>query len=324
MNHMFIDPSLIKLYEWNSEEYDEYIDIILTLPEKFPKDLLECHLESDGLQIVIPLKNQPPILAGYLYKKIKNIQKFEENNLIIFRLIKEKPEKWELIIKHVLENHNITDPKSAFLLSSYYFNNTNEIQIALDFLKISVSFRYPDALIQASQLEINEKNYDNGKILLELASDKYQNINSSFLLGLLYVSHYKNYQLAIKYFEFAGKNGSIDSLNCLGEIYSPCQEPYNEFEDANKAFQYFNEVINKEPNYAYSLMNLARLYANGKGTKKNIELAKLYKSKALELIPTMESFEINEKSNNLIPLITISLSILTLSFITYKIIKKKK
>ena len=55
-------------------------------------------------------------------------------------------------------------------------------------------------------------------------------------------------------------------------------------------------MLDISPDYSYALMNLAKLYAVGKGCEKDIKKAKEYRDKALSLNPELETFEIKEES----------------------------
>ena len=344
---MFIDPKLSNCFLWlPGEDQPDRAIIIMPLPDFLKPESIKFELRQENEGIYIGVEGQPPFIAGTLFQKAKDILHEVKEGLLYITIMKAEPTEWSIIIKAPLnEEHGIIDPQSAFTLSQHFFSVIDMVssqeeagqkvdleqfkemaQLAHGYLKVAVACRFSPALVYAASVTLNsttENKEKDAAILLSLAADEYNNPQAHFLLGLLLVQKDETVLSAIPHFEAAYKAGMLDALNALGEIYSPEQVPRNSQENAQKAAECFETVIQQMPDHAFALMNMAKLLAKGLGVKKDIEKAKAYQKRALELNPELESFPIEESPKKWIAAGAATAVAAAAGVAAYNLLKKK-
>lgn len=303
---MFIEPKLNDAYLWLPDDSPDHLDIIVAFPEEFDQSKLVIKLDNNNTEAYVGIETMPPIFCGCLFEEATKIEKLPgEAGTTIFRITKKAEGDWKYAIKAPTEQDGLIDPRSSFTLSQTFFVAAQDeelpddkraaiVELALGYLKIAVACRYSDALVYAAQMSMQEGSEDQVAILLGMAANDYGNAHAHFLLGLILTQNEKTVPDSIPHFEAALAGGIADAINALGEIYSPEQVPHYEHEDAEKAFHCFEEMLKLNPEHSYAMMNIAKLYAVGKGCEKDIEKAKQLRDKAKELNPELDSFEIKE------------------------------
>ena len=137
--------------------------------------------------------------------------------------------------------------------------------------------------------------------------------------------------IAIERLTEAEQRGDVNSMNALGEIYSPMAEPHTAGEDVNIALQKFRKVLELRPNHAYALYNLALLYLNGCGVEKDVTKAHEFYVKAKSIdngIPSLSFPGFNDNQTyikyGLIAASVIVIAGISLSIFLSKRQKRKK
>ena len=129
-----------------------------------------------------------------------------------------------------------------------------------------------------------EKNYELAMLYFRISA-KYNYYKAQFYIGYMYDEgkgipcSYKN---AIYWYKLASSNGSTTALNNLGVMYS---NGYGVSRDRTKAFELYREAYDLSDNKSGEgciMYNLGMCYKYGRGTKKNLEEAKYWLSKAVK------------------------------------------
>ena len=333
-----IEPKLLSVYSWIPEQNEKEYKISATIPEGITsKDISVLYSSKNKNSIVATIKNKLPFLSGMLFKPVKNIRHFFNNNLIIIILEKQISEEWPTCIIKPLKNNNI-DPMSSFLLSMI-LSSQNLYEQSSNLLLYSVSTMFPQSILTFTQLSIENKGDLNPSItLLKKLVDEYNFYEAAFVLGDLSIRNFLSFEESINYLR---KGSNFDNENCillLGIILSPCEEPYGNFNDPIESWELLNKIID-HPRAIYSR---GLMMFNGVGTLKQMKKGRELINKALLSLPELPNLppptkeeleedlikpiniEIKKKSNSLIPIITIStLTVLTFSYLTFRFLKKK-
>lgn len=307
MDQIHVSPYFLKTFEWTAEDAEDHFDVTFSFPDDFNVDLMKVELTSNNKCVYIGVTSQPPFFAGSFYNRITKYTKVTSKGQIIHRFTKETPEKWPIMLSDPTVDSNLMDPKSLFL--SYLYNQSLVEQLsddetkqmllnlALSRLEEAAKYYYPPAICEYAKILLSQNNPQlslMAKQFLSIGARVFNDPPSTFMAGLV-DAQMGNISEAIEEFKAAAQSGIVDALNALGEIYSPLQEPRNQFEDAEAAVELFNQVLKIDPNHFFAMYNLCKMYAAGCGVKRDMEKAKSLKEKCAEIGDiSMFNFDLEE------------------------------
>lgn len=208
------------------------------------------------------------IVSGiFLYPKWENEMKYEEALSVYMRT---NSIQFEVFNELAIKGHT----KSNFILGLYYNQSGDSIKAKKSFAKSIVKGNEVPALylLSIDNLQYSDK-------LEEYFTDWVDGISDSDWLSQLYAGKIYNYGIgglkpnpikAIEFYDKASKNGSIEAILRLGEIYYSVEE----VKDYEKAYLYLHEADKLGSFFAAG--GIGYLYMQGFGSRAHDQSESIY------------------------------------------------
>jgi tetratricopeptide (TPR) repeat protein len=262
----------VNLYVWTFTQTPTSIHVILDLPDDVDADSLTLEItDSPPYFVCCSIPNELPFLAGITHSHISSVQRQFIDGDFILIFTKSIPDEWPQFIIGPFTDPFLIDPCSAFQIATRSVTSPHDLQF---FLKISVSFNFPPALIFQADLLMRAGSLTEAEELLVRAADEYGDQKAACLLGMAYVRQ-RRFKEAEARFSAGANRGDNGCANCLGELYSPVEGEITGLENAEKAVEVFERILEREPGYPFALYNMAKMYLNACGVERNVAKAKL-------------------------------------------------
>jgi tetratricopeptide (TPR) repeat protein len=262
--------------------------ITVELPAKVDASSVAVELRCGDPTIVVGrLDRELPFLAGATSAPLSKFDRQVKDRELILTFTKESPGEWQRFITAPIPDSDfVIDPLSAFQISVHalgmaespdFPEETQQMlsQEGLVYLTCAVASNFPPALVWHG---INlahtgtPDNLEHAARVFRIASE-YGSAQADCLLGMLAVRR-EDFTDAITHFRKGADAGDLMAQNCLGEIYSPFEGGVSGFEDPQKAFEIFSEILAHNPDHGFALYNLAQMYKNGNPVAKDVKRAR--------------------------------------------------
>ena len=317
---LVIDPNYQSLYHWdNNQDAQGEIEILFsTNNPELNIEMLSVDLR-EGKYINVGFTNDtthPPFLCGVLENQVDSKYVFEakkgDQKTFSLKLKKIEDKKWNFVVVKEDPENGLLDPKTMFCLFMVDEDKTMSSKNFKYLLESSKMRFEPSMLVLGSILLQN--GYSNEGILLFRIAAEYYNSSTAYLrLGsLLCYSELAN--MALDYLIKSVELGEEEGNYYLGELYSPFSHSLS-FPNKNsaKALEYY-----KKYNDPLSYTAISTIYKNGdKDVHRDLKLSRRYLQMA------EENEETPKKSNFISYSITALITLATVSYIAYRIFKRK-
>lgn len=316
-----INPDYVDIYyyEWHQNDEDVFVEV--KLPDEISYDQVQAQLLNDNTCFKAEIKEEYPFFAGLFFAPVVNFDKeYSTDTRTVHFTFKKKKEnvQWDLVFKGPITDTDVMDPQSLF-----EHGRKNSIQ---EEIERASKMNFPPALLELTKLNKTEEEIER---IYEKAA-QYHDPFALFVSGMFCIRR-NELDIAIERLTEAEQRGDVNSMNALGEIYSPMAEPHTAGEDVNIALQKFRKVLELRPNHAYALYNLALLYLNGCGVEKDVTKAHEFYVKAKSIdngIPSLSFPGFNDNQTyikyGLIAASVIVIAGISLSIFLSKRQKRKK
>ena len=314
-----IIPEYQNFYEWDFKDSLKEIEIFFNINNEKILNNTNIILHENKTAISIKCDDLIPFLEGTLFRKIESfeINKLEEK--LIIKLIKSEELYWTFPINYFYPNTKNIDPKSSYLLSNSPTHLSFDKNFCFENLRISAYLGYIPSLCKLGTFAISTNTMVQYGFSLFVTAIEYYNSSRAMAEMAENLLKFPNYYgLSFKLFERSLKNGFEYSKLSLGRLLSPLSSFGNVPKDPFLSITYLEEF----PNNPTALHELAMLYLNGIGVKKDKIKAKNLQEKAKKLqknIPNLYDLSLT-KYYKILTLIIIILFCL----IIFKFLKKKK
>lgn len=329
-----IQPDLQILYNWETKDAEDEIEIIITVPPTFNTKSLRAELNSDRTAVAITIPDQPPVLMGKLVAQVSLMSQTNDGSHIIFTFTKEEPKAWPFLISDLHPTTEAIDPQSAFIIAGLLLQTNPEENIEkaqfLLFESCNAGF-IPALRLAAQMLQSNVQTLPTAIKILEMGVG-YRDPVACMQLGLLYLRDKETRRQAERLFLLAAELGLIMGLSYVGQLYSPLTDIEFDEKDAEKAVAIFKQVREVEPEEPIMCHELAMLYYNGVGVEKDEEQAeKLHAmaKKQIKDLPDLKRVEVATKKSGFSGLDAIAIAavgsvVIGGAFTIYKMWRSKK
>ena len=283
---MKIEPELAKMYEYNLNDQERNITIQVTIPEGFDKSNIRVELHKSHAAIRVEAPGILPIIKGELLDTVQSMRHtFRENQLII-TINKQEKGLWESFIVGPYPDTEEIDPQSAFAIGITYSHVQSEVMQSMQYLMMSSAMGYVPAMCFLAHfyIKVGEK-IGTKQAALQLFHEAVETYNSPVAM-LAYANYLltdddvpmgKAYALTL-----LDKAIALDYKPAhyfLGYALSPLSPIKGIKKNVVKAIEEFEQAGDD----ANALHELAMLYFNGAGVKKDLALANELQLKARKL-----------------------------------------
>lgn len=296
-----INPKYQFMYIWDFMQRKTMINVGIRCPEDFDASQIKAELSEDKSSIRVFIPQEPPLIAGKLYKQATGIATKAQKNTFILAISTNSEEQWPTIcIGPHVETQQI-DPLTAF--SIYKINSQAKdpkiIKIGMDFLMHAISLGFFPALLSGYDIFHNgdAESQKNADEYLRIAAEKYNSHQAHFQIGLNIIDKNGSIEEALMHFENAAKQGNIYAKSFVGFILSPASDFAYQKKDPKRASLLFEEVLNKEDDPT-TMHEYAKLLYEGIGIEKNEKRALELQAKATKLVPGVPDLKKAEKKIN--------------------------
>ena len=282
--------NLQALYDYEVEQTEDNIVLILTAPESFNLNCLTIKYDADRNSLAVTAPDIPPICSGKLFEKIlPDFEKNIQDKTMRVTFTKSIKKDWPALITI---SEDGMDPKSAFLVYIVFEDNGDgdlDKSIAEEMLTYSAKSGYTPAMRHlADQKLVTEGERIEGLKLLERAASTYHDPLSIYKLGLIFAYSDDDQEIGFVRLQQAANLGYTQAYLVLGKMLSPLSEwkkfPRKDAKEAIKCFGYL-------PDNAQALHEWAKLALNGLGCEKDVELANRLQAQAKEINPEIPDLE---------------------------------
>lgn len=267
MSSPYILPQFQGLYNWQVDTAPQFIAIVATLPDGIASKDLSVTATDNSVICAFP--GLLPFVAGRVSPALDPrpiVQVVERNLLIQFE--RRQPGDVPTPIVGPTPSGAL-DPRSALRLACEC-RISGDLVGYWDFLKWSLNARLPEAMLTKA-LELARLEGDHNQEIAELlriACDDYD-YDMAFEQRAVLAFTRGEYEQAAADFKRAADKGSVNARICLGEIYSPVEGPKTGLEDAERAMDCFQQVLEVVDSHPFALYNIGKLYFYGAGVPKD-------------------------------------------------------
>ncbi|OHT15847.1 hypothetical protein TRFO_13664 [Tritrichomonas foetus] len=317
-----INPDYVKLYQYSWDQHDNSLEVKFNIPESISFDQVQIELTHENSCFCGRVEGEIPFFAGLLWEPVESFERIEneENHTILLKITKKNETEWYQIFHGPITDSTIIDPFTSFQLGVLCLKDP-EYQISgSQMIGYAAAICFPPALVFSASVA-SENNKEEEAIKLYKIAAEYHSTQAMFALGMISVKN-GDLSAAFEHFQHSAEEGNLDAKICLGELYSPLEEPRIEQENAEKAVQIFQEVLENSPDHPYALLNLARHYKEGSGLPKDVHKAKELYERAKSLNPQIP--EISFDDNLYTKLIIGGLALLGIGLIFKFIMRRRK
>ena len=293
-----IDPKFSKMYEFDVKDTEKNITVDITIPEIFDQNLLNVELHKSRQGISVEAEGMLPIVKGTLLAPVRDIKKKFQNGHLIITIQKQERGLWEVFITDPYPDTEIIDPQSAFSVGISFSKIQSEIMKNFHFLTISASMGYVPAMCFLASFYLRSNGIDGidtRNIAMQLYNEAIEKYNSppamisfaDYLLREGSINQFtKNYAIAL--LRRAIESEYDIAHYYLGHALSPLSEIKGIRKDVNEAI---HELELAGDENAHALHDLAMLYFNGVGVKKNLAKANELQIKARKIDKNIEPLQ---------------------------------
>ena len=267
MSSPYILPKFQGLYNWQVDTAPQFIAIVVTLPDGIASKDLSVTATDNSVICAFP--GLLPFVAGRVSPALdpKPIVQVVERTLFI-QFERRQPGDVPTPIVGPTPTGAL-DPRSALRLACEC-RIGNDLAAYWEFLKWSLNARLPEAMLTKA-LELARLEGDHNQEIAELlriACEDYD-YDMAFEQRAVLAFTRGEYERAAADFKRAADKGSVNARICLGEIYSPVEGPKTGLEDAERAMECFQRVLEVADSHPFALYNIAKLYFYGAGVPKD-------------------------------------------------------
>lgn len=273
-------PDYQRMYEWEMKQDENHIDIIIRIPDGLNSESVNVDINESYLSVCYD--DLVPLLKGELYRHVSEHSIERDGNTVTIHIKKSDVEEWPVIIRGFYPDTEIIDPKSAYLISI-----TDEfIQASKDtsfqMLKLSANLGYVASLCLLASLCVSSQPLSQYGFSLYATATEFYHSNRALAEMGEDLLKYQNYgMLGQKLLQKAYDNGYTSCQLTLGVTLSPLSSIGGCLKDPYRALMHL-EAAGDHP-AAYH--ELAMLYLNGVGVKRNKKKALELQNKALAMNP---------------------------------------
>ena len=293
-----INPKYQFMYIWDFMQRNTMINVGIRGPDDFDASQIKAELSEDKSSIRVFIPEEPPLIAGKLFKPATGIATKAQKNTFILAISTNSDEPWPSIcIGPHIETKQI-DPLTAF--SIFKVNSEAKdpkiVKIGMEFLMHAISLGFFPALLAGYDIYHNgtAENQKNAEEYLKIAAEKYNSHQAHFQIGLNIIDKNGSIEEALKHFEVSAKQGNIYAKSFVGFILSPLSDFVYANKDPKRASLLFEEVLSKD-NDPTTMHEYAKLLYEGVGIEKNEKRALELQAKAKKLVPGVPDLKKIEK-----------------------------
>ena len=276
-----IKPEIQQLYQWEIQDEEPFLNIILTIPEGFDSNLLKFELNPSHTAISVTIPDSPPIFKGKLFEAVETMKIEKKDNIIIINFRKPRKGLWPFIIEDYFPDTEIIDPQSAFILGTTVVKSPTFQYKALNFLHFSAKSGYVAAMSFLARFMITTNSIKEGIYLFTLAIQYYNSVEAMVEMADSVSLIPKFKYLTIPLLKQAINKNYLPAHASLGRVLSPLSQIKGFSKDVKESILHL-ELAGDNP---IALHELAMLYFNGVGVKKDLKKASDLQLKAKKLNP---------------------------------------
>jgi hypothetical protein len=295
---MMIDPKYAKMYEFEMSDSEKFIVVEVKIPENFDHNILTVELHKNRHAIRVEAEGMLPIVKGTLLAQVRDMKyKYQDGSLVI-TIQKQERGLWEAFIIDPYPDSNDIDPQSAFAMGISYSHVQSELMKNFQMLALSAAMGYVPGMCFLAKFYLNSdasnridmknvamqlfnqaiEKYNSAPAMVTLADyllreGGFNHFSKSYAMSLLKRATQQNYQTAHYYIGLA-----LSPLSDIKGVRKDAKEAIKEFELAGE-------------DNAFALHELAMLYYNGVGVKKNLPKANELQIKARKLNKNIEPLQ---------------------------------
>ena len=321
-----IKPEYYKVYEWDFEQDETECIVKVQIPEGVTKE--DFSLNRDGQNFTGKIKDEIPFLCGKLCGPVSDFTHIFSENLDSLELhfVKSDPSPWHLPILEPIDQSTPMDPKSTFFVAMILIQDPSQ-PMGHILLTMAAKMFYPGAIILLESFRLGQGEDISDKIpLLEKIVNEYKVGEAATFLGQLARARKYPVEKAIPMLEKGSQLGDSSSETMLGILLSPYEEPHGNWEDKDKASEWFLKS-DAQPRSRYGL-GLIKYFNNEKEEgKKLIDEARAEIENLPPIPETDPSKEVKKEEGvkpNLKTVGIIAGSIAGIALLSYAFIKRRK
>ncbi|OHS99962.1 hypothetical protein TRFO_33476 [Tritrichomonas foetus] len=281
---VFIDAEYKFLYEWNINQDEEEIEILINYPETFsPKSIqVELNKELSGIRISLP--DQIPIVCGQLMDSVTSYSTTQTKTCLTVSLQKAEPGVWPYLNRDIHPISKSIDPKSAFELSQEMmrYQEQESKNTGLRLMLESANCGFLPAMRLFVSLFITNEHFEKEAFeMLVRGADYYNDPDMILKYGIILTGNEELRPNSLQYFERAANMGVVVARSYVGQIISPLTDISFLVKDAEAAADIFEKVLLVDPNEPIACHELAKLLYNGVGVPINEKRAEDLQKRAV-------------------------------------------
>lgn len=254
-----INPRYQSLYNYDVDQNEDQITIILKLPNDFEPNSISINCESSESQkygITIGIPNEPPFVCGALFADVipETIKTEIENkksngkNCKYFNVTLQKKSKftWPALI---VGRHPITDQIDAMSTYFMYILNAESVKeedqkLAQDEISYAVNLGLPVASRVYAGILFEKDERAKGIAVLKSVADEYNDPDAMCQLGRILCYWKKETRKeGLNYLKKASKLGKSEVNGLIGQILSPFSEFEYDHKNPKEAVRYLRLAI---------------------------------------------------------------------------------
>ncbi|OHT01934.1 hypothetical protein TRFO_31125 [Tritrichomonas foetus] len=302
-DQMEIQPDSQFLYEWEFNQDEEDVDLVIKYPPTFNPKSIKVEFTEDKKGIKVHVPGLLPIVCGHLGGSITGHSTSISSTSYTITMTKETPIQWLLLTDDIHPTENICDPMTSFFIATALINNREEQsqQAGLEALTRSALWGFMPAVRAFVRINLNSSNENLSHMavaLLQKASDYYGVPDMQFWLGMILYTNDSTRVQSLSYFSKAAEGGVVEARSRIGQLLSPLSEVPFETKDASKASQILEAVLQLLPDEPIALSELSKLLYNGVGVELNEERAKELHGRLKKIVPEAPDLVKQKASRN--------------------------
>ena len=299
-----IQPEFVEVYSWDMMPTGPYLVVTIKTPEGFDATKVKAELNEDNTAISVRYPDQPPILEGLLFEKVKSMEmkiNSEEKNITVTVAINSEKAP-ELLVTDIHPQTHRMDPLSAFITFNMrsHSEDMSQQKGCFRYLEFGLEANFVPAMLAAASIfQRIPQLADQSFHLVRLAADIYNSPPALLQMGLFLINSPQK-ELALEYMEKAAAHKGFPFAKALlGTMLSPIADMECPKKDAKRAAELFEEVLKEDEN-PMALHELAMLLYNGIGVEKNVERAKELNERCKKL-ERNQTPELEERDESYVP-----------------------
>ena len=245
-----IKPEYYKAYEWSMEQEDTQAIVKIQIPEGLTQE--DFHFVRDEEKFTANFKDELPFLCGKISEPFSDYKCVFTDDSLEIHFIKSTTVEWNLPILDSIDPSTPMDPRSTFYVGMVMMQDPSQ-QIANILLAMAAQMFYPPAIILLASIGLQTTgDISNMVPLLEKIVEEYKVGEAATFLGQLARARKYPIEKALVILEKGSALGDPSAETMLGILYSPYEEPHGEWENKEKASEWFLKSFN-HPRSRYGL-----------------------------------------------------------------------